>query len=136
MRALLIAALVAAVGCGASQGAAVATPETQLTISYWPAGRGTSEAKTYTLRCNPDGGTVPRAAAVCDKLDTLTRAFAPTRRFVVCTDQYGGPQQALITGLHKGNRVWTVIGMRNGCEIARAKRLAFLVPGFSANPNA
>ena len=55
MRALLIAALVAAVGCGASQGAAAATPETQLTISYWPAGRGTSEAKTYTLRCDPDG---------------------------------------------------------------------------------
>ena len=136
MRALLIAALVAAVGCGASQGAAVATPETQLTISYWAEGRGASAAKTYTLRCDPDGGTVPRAATVCNKLDSLTRAFAPTRKTVVCTDQYGGPQQALITGRHEGDRVWTLIGMRNGCEIARAKRLAFLVPGFSANPNA
>ena len=54
---------------------------------------------------------------------------------LVCTDQYGGPQQALIAGTYKGGRVWTVIGMRNGCDISRAKRLAFLVPGFSANPN-
>jgi hypothetical protein len=136
MRALLLAALVAAVGSGVSQGAAVATPETQLTISYWPEGRGNSDAETYTLRCDPDGGTVPRAATVCNKLDTLARAFAPTRKNIMCTDQYGGPQQALIVGRHKGNRVWTVIGMRNGCEISRAKRLAFLVPGFSANPNA
>jgi Subtilisin inhibitor-like len=136
MRALLIALLVAAVGCGASQGAAVATPETQLTISYWPEGRGSSDPETYTLRCDPDGGTVPRAATVCNKLDTLERPFARPSKNIMCTDQYGGPQQALITGRHKGNRIWTVIGMRNGCEISRAKRLAFLVPGFSANPNA
>ena len=136
MRALLIAVVAAAVGCGASQGAAVATPETQLKISYWPAGRGAGSAQTYTLRCNPDAGTVPRAAIVCNKLDTLTRPFAPMRKTLVCTDQYGGPQQALIVCRHKGEQVWTVIGMRNGCEIARAKRLAFLVPGFPASPNA
>ena len=135
MRAFLLTALVAAVGCGASQGAAVATPETQLTISFWEQGRGTSDVETYTLRCDPNGGTVPRAAAVCNKLDALARPFAPASKKVICTDQYGGPQQALISGTYKGNRIWTVIGMRNGCDIARAKRLAFLVPGFSANPN-
>ena len=26
---------------------------------------------------------------------------------LVCTDQYGGPQQAVIAGTHRGNRVWT-----------------------------
>jgi hypothetical protein len=134
--ALLIAVLAAAVGCGASQGASTATPKTQLTISYWPEGRGSGEAKTYTLRCDPDGGSVPRAATVCKKLDALARPFARPSTNLMCTDQYGGPQQALITGRHEGKRVWTVIGMRNGCEISRAKRLAFLVPGFSANPNA
>ncbi len=63
------------------------------------------------------------------------KPFRRPSKNVVCTDQYGGPQQALIAGTHKGNRIWTVIGMRNGCDISRAKRLAFLVPGFSANPN-
>ena len=132
---LLIAVLVAAIGCGAGQSASSATPETQLTISFWREGRGTDAPERWTLRCNPAGGTLPRAAAVCRQLDALAKPFAPIRRNLVCTDQYGGPQQALITGMHKGNRVWTVIGMRNGCEISRAKRLAFLVPGFSANPN-
>jgi hypothetical protein len=138
--ALVIAILVvAAAACGASQGASVQTPETpetQLTISYWPEGRGTEAPKTWTLRCDPAGGTLPRVATVCRQLDGLVKPFRRPSKNVVCTDQYGGPQQALITGSHKGERVWTVIGMRNGCEISRAKRLAFLVPGFSANPNA
>jgi hypothetical protein len=132
---LLIAVLVAAVGCGAGRSAANAQPGTQLTISFWAEGRGTEAPERWTLRCNPAGGTLPRAAAVCRQLDALAKPFAPTRKNLVCTDQYGGPQQALIAGTHKGDRVWTVIGMRNGCEISRAKRLAFLVPGFFANPN-
>ena len=134
--ALLIAVLVAAVGCGASQGASSATPATQLTISFWPEGRGTGAPTKWTLRCNPAGGTLPRAAAACRQLLELPKPFAPLRRGLICTDQYGGPQQALITGTFKGARVWTVLALRNGCEISRAKRLAFLVPGFSANPDA
>ena len=78
---------------------------------------------------------MPRAAAVCRQLAAMTKPFAPRSKNLVCTDQYGGPQQAVIAGTHRGNRVWTTIGMRNGCDISRAKRLAFLVPGFSANPN-
>ena len=65
----------------------------------------------------------------------MAKPFARRSPNLVCTDQYGGPQQAVIAGTHQGSRVWTAIGMRNGCDISRAKRLAFLVPGFSANPN-
>jgi Subtilisin inhibitor-like len=133
--ALLIAILVAAVGCGAGQTAAGGSPGTQLSISFWAEGRGAGEPQKWTLRCDPAGGTVPRAAAVCRHLYALSKPFAPKPKNLVCTDQYGGPQQALIAGTFKGSRVWTVIGMRNGCDISRAKRLAFLVPGFSANPN-
>jgi hypothetical protein len=133
--ALLIAVLVAAVGCGASQGASASTPGTELTISFWPEGRSAKQPERWTLRCNPAGGTVPRAAAVCRQLYALTKPFAPRSKNLVCTDQYGGPQQAVIAGTHRDSRVWVLIGMRNGCDISRAKRLAFLVPGFSANPN-
>ena len=135
--AFVIAVLVVAgAACGAGQGASVQTAETQLTISYWPEGRGKQEPKTWTLRCDPAGGTVPRVATVCRQLDGLVKPFRRPSKSIVCSDQYGGPQQALIVGTHKANRIWTVLGMRNGCEISRAKRLAFLVPGFSANPNA
>jgi hypothetical protein len=134
--ALLIAVVVAAVGCGAGRSAtAGATPETQLTISFWPEGRGTGTPQRWTLRCDPAGGTLPRAAAVCRQLYALPKPFAPRSKSLVCTDQFGGPQQAVISGSYKGSRTWIMLGMRNGCEIARAKRLAFLVPGFSANPN-
>jgi hypothetical protein len=134
--ALLIAFVVAAVGCGAGRSASAGTsPETQLTISFWPAGRGTEAPQRWTLRCAPAGGTLPRAAAVCRQLATIANPFAPRPKNLICTDQYGGPQQAVIAGTHKGDRVWTALGMRNGCEISRAKRLAFLVPGFSTNPN-
>jgi hypothetical protein len=133
--AMLIAIAIAALGCGAGQGTSGSTPETQLTISFWPEGRGTGTPEKWTLRCNPAGGTVPRAAAVCRQLYAMTKPFAPRPKNQVCTDQYGGPQQALIAGTHKGNRIWVPIGMRNGCDISRAKRLAFLVPGFPANPN-
>lgn len=132
---VLIAVVIAAVGCGASQGTAGSTPETELTISFWPQGRGTEAPERWTLRCDPAGGTMPRAAAVCRQLYAMTKPFVRRAKNLVCTDQYGGPQQAVIAGTLRGDRVWVLIGMRNGCEISRAKRLAFLVPGFSANPN-
>lgn len=134
--ALLIAVLVAAVGCGAGQGSPGSTSGsaagTELAISFWPEGRGTGAPTRWTLRCDPAAGTLPRAAAACTRLSGMAKPFAPMRKDVVCTEQYGGPQQAVISGSFKGSRVWSLIALRNGCEISRAKRLAFLVPGFSA----
>ena len=75
---------------------------------------------------------MPRASAACRQLYEMTKPFAPLRKDVICTDQYGGPQQAVISGSFKGSRIWILLAMRNGCEISRAKRLAFLVPGFSS----
>jgi hypothetical protein len=131
--ALLLAVLVAAVGSSASEAAPASTPGTELRISYWPEGRDSGQPTKWILRCNPAGGTMPQAAGVCRRLVAMTKPFTPMGKNLVCTDLYGGPQQAVITGTFKGSRVWTQLGMRNGCEISRAKRLAFLVPGFSAS---
>ena len=162
--AVLIAVVIAAVGGGASQGTAGSTPETELTISIWPQGRGTEPPERWTLHCNPAGGTVPyvlakpwtfslvlavilaaapwfwlgrqrskRIAMFERQLYSMAKPFARRRTNLVCTDQYGGPQQAVIVGTHRGSRVWIALGMRNGCDISRSKRLAFLVPGFLAN---
>ncbi|MEO5576125.1 MAG: SSI family serine proteinase inhibitor [Gaiellaceae bacterium] len=130
--ALLSATLIAAVGCGAGQGASGSTPGTNLAISIWPEGRGTGVPTKWTLRCDPAGGTLPRRAAACRQLYGLTRPFAPPRKDLACTDLYGGPQQAVISGMYRGSRISTVLGMRNGCEISRAEKLAFLVPGFAS----
>jgi hypothetical protein len=54
----------------------------------------------------------------------------------MCTEQYGGPQQALVTGRFEGHSVWAMFSATNGCQISRAKRIAFLLPGFNASTNA
>jgi Subtilisin inhibitor-like len=130
---VLIAVAIALVGCGASAGApAQSAPPTSLTITYWPQGVGKGTATKWTLRCNPAGGTLPRAAAACRQLASMRDAFAPTPKDVFCTEQYGGPQAAVISGTFRGKRLWTKLQNRDGCEIARFQRHAFLVPGYSS----
>jgi hypothetical protein len=137
--AVLTAIIVAAVGCGAGSAGTVG-PSTDLRITVWPQGRdAAANARSYTLRCTPDGGTLPRPGAACDKLTSLasrSRPFAPTPKGAMCTEIYGGPQQAQIVGTFRGKRTWVALSARNGCEIARAKKLAFLLPGFNASSNA
>ena len=135
--AIVIAALIAVVGCGAGSAARTASPApADLKITVWPDGRAEGDAKTYTLRCAPAAGTLPKVATACSKLVPLPRPFGPVSRDVVCTEQYGGPQQALITGRYNGRSVWAMFSATNGCQISRAKRIAFLLPGFNSSSNA
>lgn len=131
--AVLIAVLAAAVGCGTSAGAPSApTSTTSLTITYWAEGVGKAAPVKWTLRCSPAAGTLPRPGAACRQLGTLKSPFAPIPKDAICTEQYGGPQVAVISGTFRGNRLWTKLQNRNGCEIARLKRLGFLVPAYGS----
>jgi hypothetical protein len=131
----LVAIVVAAVGCGAGQGAsnAPAQPDTSLSITLWENGTEEKGAPTrWTLKCDPDSGTLPKRAAACDKLDKLERPFAPIDKGQACIDLYGGPQQAVISGRYEGKRIWISLAARNGCEIARWNKLKFLLGGMTA----
>jgi hypothetical protein len=133
----VILALIALVGCGAGTAAQSASQApTDLKITVWPDGRDEGGGKTYTLRCGPAAGSLPKGATACSKLGSLPRPFGPVSRDAVCTEQYGGPQQALVTGKHRGRSVWAMFSATNGCQISRAKRVAFLLPGFETNSNA
>jgi hypothetical protein len=84
-------------------------------------------AHVATLRCNPSGGTVLHPAQACRRLLAAGRAiFAPTPPGTACTQIYGGPQVALVTGTLAGLRVWARFPRRDGCEVARWNRVAFL----------
>jgi hypothetical protein len=104
-----------------------ASAATVLTIAF--SASGGVAAQHWTLRCHPTGGTLPRAAAACAKLDLQPAPFAPTSPGTACTDIYGGPQTARVTGLFRGRSVWAVFARKNGCEIARWNRVRFLFPG-------
>jgi Subtilisin inhibitor-like len=122
---LLLAGLTAATSSSAAGSA------TSLRISFWEDGGGAPDA-VWTLRCNPPGGSLPRPARACTKLAAgAVRHFAGTPRNVACTEIYGGPQEARITGSVAGKRIWTTVTRTNGCEIERWQRLTpwLLPPG-------
>lgn len=109
----------------------LATAVTALTITIWPSGlAGPSER--WTLRCGPTGGTLPARVAACRKLNSLSAPFRPIRQGVACTQIYGGPAVARVTGRFRGTRIWAEFRRRDGCEIARWDRLRPLLPSGDA----
>ncbi|WP_329456723.1 SSI family serine proteinase inhibitor [Streptomyces sp. NBC_01497] len=87
---------------------------------------------TYELRCAPAGGTHPDAAAACERLDGIGTdgrdPFAPVPAGQLCTQIYGGPATAHVTGVWHGRAVDATFDRRNGCEIARWRQLVPVLP--------
>ena len=106
--------------------AAILLASTSLHITVWPNGQGHMPKRTFTLTCAPGGGTLPHARAACDRLAALKAPFAPTPAQVACTQIYGGPQEALVTGRFRGHPLRARFNRRNGCEIERWRRVRFL----------
>lgn len=120
--ALLACALLAAPSASAASG------ETSLRVAVWPKGTGTGGKLIRTLRCDPPRGTVARAGDTCRTLERLGRAaFRPTPPDTACTEIYGGPAAALVTGTLDGRRIWARFDRENGCEITRWQRLVLLL---------
>ena len=125
--ALALAAIAAA--CGSDDGsAAPAAPSGKLTITVWPQGQREGGARPGTLECGPAGGTHPRAERACARLAATPNPFRPVPRDAMCTQIYGGPEEALVTGTYRGARVNARFNRVNGCEIARWNRIAVLFP--------
>lgn len=131
MRAPVLLAFGAIAIVGVTQALAVTSSETALRVTYWKNGNDAKATSTWTLRC-PRGGTLPRPAAACRRLARGGRTlFAPVPKNVVCTEIYGGPQKARVTGTVGGNRIWATFTRQNGCQIDRWNRLSpwLLPPG-------
>jgi hypothetical protein len=95
--------------------------DAELSITVKASKDGT--AVNYTLVCKGGAPVAesqhPKAAAACTALKNnaaiLNRA-APSKD-VSCTQQYGGPQVATVTGVVNGTPVETTFALRDGCEI-------------------
>jgi hypothetical protein len=122
-------------GCGAASSDTV-TPQapasstgagvnTNLTIVVVDNGK----TDNWTLSCDPAGGTHPNPTAACAALTAKGRtAIPPVAKDVMCTQIYGGPQTAKITGTWQGQPVNATFSRHNGCEITRWKALTGLLP--------
>ena len=127
MRALVAGLLTAGL---ATTPAAAAGSDTTLRITYWKDSGAPPKSVTWTLRCTPPRGSLPRPVRACRKLARGGAAlFAPLPPNIVCTEIYGGPQQARVTGVVRGKPVRATFSRVNGCEIGRWQRISpWLVP--------
>jgi hypothetical protein len=124
---LLVALALGAIGCGGAEVTGDDRPlRYDLTITYWPTGRG-GESRSATLECDPDGGSHPNPVSACDALLKHEEALRPVAGDVACTEIYGGPQLATIAGTHDFATVAATLSRTNGCEIARWEALAPVV---------
>jgi hypothetical protein len=127
--AVAVAAATTAALAVAFTGSSDATPKTSLTVTYWANGASGSSVK-WTLRCNPAGGTLRARARACAKLKTGGRKlFAPVPRTAMCTQLWGGPQVARVTGKLAGKPLSASFSRSDGCQISRWDKLApWLLP--------
>jgi Subtilisin inhibitor-like len=127
MRRLAFLALATVVITGSASAGAGTEPGTSLTVAYWERGLpsiGVTDPVTWTLRCRPARGTLPRPVIACSRLAAGGRElFTPVPKDAICTEIYGGPQIARVIGVVDGKRVWATFSRTNGCHISRWNRL-------------
>jgi Subtilisin inhibitor-like len=98
---------------------------TELTIVVWPQGVG-GPSRTWTLTCDPVGGSLSAARSACSRV--TRQALRPLPRDSICTQVYGGPQKARVTGQIDGRAVDARFSRTNGCEIHRWNGVRYLFP--------
>jgi hypothetical protein len=129
----LVALTVLLAGCASSPppGSASSTPgppPDDLLVEIHPG--GSSPVETYRLTCGtPVTGNHPTGAAACAHLDRLAHPFAPIPADRMCSQIYGGPQTAHVTGRWKGAVVDLRLSRVDGCRVEQWNSLGPLLPG-------
>ncbi len=92
-------------------------------------GDGT-EPESWTLTCvGFVEGSHPAPEAACEHLTAMDDPFAPLPADLMCTEQYGGPQTATVTGTWRGEPVDLSLSRTDGCRITQWDQLGPLLPG-------
>ena len=90
-------------------------------------GRGTTT--TWQLTCDPVGGSHPDPGRACAVLQAVGARYLPeVPEDLRCTQIYGGPETARITGTWGSKVVDATLSRTDGCQIARWNGLAGLLP--------
>ena len=98
-----------------------ASVDTVLDVALYPDGN--TLGSRYTLECS-DGRAIgesqaPDPTAACEAIKENPQILAPQRPADrMCTEIYGGPDRAVVTGTHDGEQVTTEFIRTNGCHIA------------------
>ena len=105
-----------------SDSSAVPSGDNTLTIAV-SAGPGQPQT-SWTLTCDPPGGTHPDPEGACRAIAAARHPFEPVPADMHCTQVYGGPETAVISGTWQGRPIEAFYRRTDGCEIARWRALA------------
>jgi hypothetical protein len=100
------------------------SPAAQLTVQVRESAK--ASPKTWTLTCDPAGGDHPKAAEACQALTKVQDPFKAVSSQQMCTQIYGGPQEATVKGTWNGKQIDTKFTRRNGCEMHRWDQVSAL----------
>jgi hypothetical protein len=125
---LLCLVLAVAAGCGADEDEPAAPrepePATTLVVRVDSDGpRGSARPKQATVRCRR--GDSSRACRTVARLRPAD--FGPMPDNVACTEIFGGPETARISGRLRGEAVSATFSRANGCQIHRWETFAGLL---------
>lgn len=101
-------------------------------------------APEYSFRLEASGGTVRSGSTLPDPAAALEAVerfgedifFPKPGPPKLCTQQYGGPQVAVVTGWFLGRKVHSQFSRTDGCEIARWRAMAPLLGGTAGSTGA
>lgn len=112
-------------GSGSGSGSGTAAPATQLTVRVDPDGDGPEKARQARISCDQGSGG---RGSPCAAAETLRPAdFEPTPDDVACTELFGGPETATISGTLGREQVEGRFSRQDGCEIARWEKVSALL---------
>ena len=116
----VVALLVVVIDSRSDESGGSAESGGELTVTVWPDGREQDgEGVSRGFSC--EAGSTEPACAVIARL--APASFAPTPPDVACTEIYGGPAEAQVTGTLRGDEIDAAFNRVNGCEIDRFQRL-------------
>ena len=128
---LLVSGCAASTAVGSAPGPASRTPSLPPNDLLVEMHRGgSSPTESYRLTCGATvSGNHPAGAAACAHLAGLAQPFAPIPADQMCTQIYGGPQTAHVTGRWKGAAVDLRLSRVDGCRVEQWNSLGPLLPG-------
>jgi hypothetical protein len=124
--AVLLACLAALglAGCGSNDEQAASPPAVaDLTVTVDADGDGSDKPRSTTVKCE-----AAQDSDTCKAVDGMApKTFEPVGDMVACTQQYGGPETATVTGTLHGDAIDATFSRVNGCEISRWEQAAPLL---------
>jgi hypothetical protein len=126
-----LAALAMLAGCGGEEQAGDGgssgqpAPATQLTVRVDPDGDGPEKAGQAQISCGRESSERDSPCVAAEQLRPA--AFEPTPDDVACTELFGGPETATISGTLEGEKVEGRFSRQDGCEIARWEKVSALL---------